>query len=160
MDNLFNLPFSSCFSLDDDPSNPVGWPADEAANKSPRPREGCPPSAWALDHRKKARTITRKSVFTCLLACLSCFFAFLLDYLLHFTTMYRKSKSRGILTVLCFFGHGRSPCSTRKTTYKCNTTYKLRGLSISTELPEGTAKCSLVFSELVPPCLEPWPVAK
>lgn len=31
-----------------------------------------------------------------------------------------------------------------------NTTYKLEGLSTSTELPEGTAKCSLVFSELVP----------
>lgn len=85
MDNLFNLPFSSCFSLDDDPSNPVGWPADEAANKSPRPREGCPPSAWALDHRKKVRTITGKSVFTCLLACLSCFFCI---FTWLFTTFY------------------------------------------------------------------------
>lgn len=118
MDNLFNLPFSSCFSLDDDPSNPVGWPADEAANKSPRPREGCPPSAWALDHRKKSGRSQEKVCSLAFWLVYLVFFAFLLDYLLHFTTMYRKSKSRGILTVLCFFGHGRSPCSTRKTTYK------------------------------------------
>lgn len=110
-------PISSCFSLDADPSNPAaGWPADEAANKSPRPREGCViASARALDHRKKVVGRSHEKVCSELPSGLIFFGMFTL---LCNRLCIENLKVGVFWLFYVFFGHGRSPCSIRKTTYK------------------------------------------